>query len=374
MVSKREEQFKKTFLTGIGLPDPDFPEGAPTRAEIEAKEAFDRGDNLAAVDDPREIGTRGIKDPSITGTRFSIQGVDLTRDEFNQAEGLIRNRIPPDSGQFKFVSDAVKDAVGRSEVNFPSPFTSPAERAEGAAVEAEAQRVLSEEAPVRPDLTPEPRAGQGTPFLGGSIAVLQNILINKFKSGKSRLMSVKGFGGKEGLIMAELTKDLDPEELKFVAETEIEAEIFNEGLTVSEETGAIIDSIPFIPREVKPWIGGAELPSDNLNEVLKNINKNRELANRWEGWAATGEKDAGVALRAIEEIEQEVLRHEARAKLLINYSPELRFESDKIDGWETDILRTKEVINVAKARAIRGKIRDPTELELFLLIKRYEEE
>lgn len=168
-------------------------------------------------------------------------------------------------------------------------------------------------------------------------------------------------------------KNLRPEERRTAMETEIEREVFKEGVTANEKMGAFLESIG-LAGFAKGFLKlDLETPSGNVETIVNNIRKERRRATKYETWAKQGELDPDTAFRRIEEIEANVLRLEARIKLLAIYSATLRFNSDELNRIETEILNTKEVLLAGKTNALRGAITDPNEMMAFVTLKNLQE-
>jgi hypothetical protein len=80
-----------------------------------------------------------------------------------------------------------------------------------------------------------------------------------------------------------------------------------------------------------------------------------------------------VATEQLTDIENNVQRLESRLKLLINNSPELKFNSDLVNTYETEILLTREKIFQGKLNVLTGASVDPTELQILQQLRLDEE-
>ena len=223
------------------------------------------------------------------------------------------------------------------------------------AIEKEQGRITEEELPERGDLSPEFREGETAPVIGAEIAIIQNLLEDSARNGLLGDIGVKA--QKEGW--------LQPEVYKSLARTEIERKVYEEGITASEKFGAFVESIPVLGFIAKYTGGLVEDPYSNIQEMRKNIRKEKVRATNAMTLARTGEINPEIALETISDVEQEIWRLQSRIKLLANYSGQLRFNSDQINTIETEILAIQEVLLEAKLRAAEGAIQDPDELQYF---------
>ena len=80
-----------------------------------------------------------------------------------------------------------------------------------------------------------------------------------------------------------------------------------------------------------------------------------------------------VAQEQLKDIEDNVQRLESRLRVLINNSPELKFNSDLVNTYETEILLTREKIFQGKLNVLTGATQDPTELQILQQLMSQEE-
>lgn len=225
-------------------------------------------------------------------------------------------------------------------------------------IEDERQRLIDEETPQRRELDPATSALERVPVLGGTFGaikdVLQNVVLKTVPEGAFK----KAF--KENLGVAQ------PDELRTLALTEIERQEIEKGLTASEQFGALIEGIPVVGSLASKYAGGLiETPSDNAKQVKANILKERRRIANIETNVKLGYLPVSVAQEQIKDIEDNVQRLESRLKLLVNNSPELKFNSDLINTYETEILATREKALQAKQNILTGASQDPSEIAIL---------
>jgi len=219
-------------------------------------------------------------------------------------------------------------------------------------IEFERQRLIREEVPQRRELEPKAGFGETIPVFGGIIGVGRRFLqdaVQKF-TGKKIFKNVR----------------LEPEELKTVALTEIERQEIRRGLTFNEQFGAFVEGIPIAGSLLTNFAGGLiETPSENAREVKSNILKEKRRISNIETNVKLGYLPVPVAREQIIDIESNVQRLESRIRMLINNSPELRFNSDYVNTIETEILATREKAFQAKQNILTGATQDPMEIQLL---------
>jgi hypothetical protein len=222
------------------------------------------------------------------------------------------------------------------------------------------QQVMQEEQPMRRDLSPEARFGEKIPVIGGATSALQNVMSDTLK----KIPFLKNLVG-EGI--------LEPEILRNAALTEIEERVYQEGITASEKFGAFVEGIPIVGSLVNKYARDLiETPTGNVDTILRNIKQERARGTKYETWARTGVLDPAVAAQNIEDIGLNIQELESRIKLLINFSPSLRFNSDEVNRIETEILRTREILLESKLRAIQANPMTPEDYQLLSALSSFE--
>ena len=227
---------------------------------------------------------------------------------------------------------------------------------EEAAAEAEAKELLMEEKPERRSLAPEPILGEKIPVLGGMISTITNLAGIAVDKG---WLPKKGYYGIMG-------RNIDPEILRNDALTQIEKNVYDEGITASESFGAVIEGIPVVGGLVSKYVHGlVETPSGNVNTLVRQIRIEKGRATKTAEQARMGLIPPELASDMITDIELGLQRIESRIKYLVNFSPELRFNSDEVNRLEEEVLRAREYLLDAKARALLGGGAPPSDAAIF---------
>ena len=116
--------------------------------------------------------------------------------------------------------------------------------------------------------------------------------------------------------------------MRSAALTEIERQEIERNLTASEKFGAFVEGIPFFGSFAQKFAGGLiETPSENAREVKSNLLKEKRRIANIETNVKLGYLPVSVAQEQVRNIENEVQAGESRIKLLVNNSPELKFNS-----------------------------------------------
>ncbi len=190
-----------------------------------------------------------------------------------------------------------------------------------------------------------------------------------FIGGIARSFALQGFD----LATDDTDTSLDPirkqlgimttEEINELNISAIQKKELKKGLSASENVGSLIEGIPGA-KWLNKWLD-IETPRGNLEEVMQDIKAMKRPILKYGSDVRSGYMDKATATLKIDAAERYVISQEARLKLLILNSPSLEFNSDRVNGFETDILTVKEAIQQARIDAVDGKILDPTEREIY---------
>lgn len=211
-----------------------------------------------------------------------------------------------------------------------------------------------------------PIPGTETPLIGGVVTAGRNILADYLMSGAL---------GQKVADRAQATFDLNPEVLQTQARTEIEKKVYEEGVTASEKVGALIEGLGIGGAIRKLGLGDTiETPTGNVQELVNTIRTERGRATKYETWASQGIISPEVAQQQIDDIDLQIQRLESRIKLLTNYSPTLKYNSDGINKIEAEILRSREVIGAARIRAGGGQLSEADDLAYLNALQSFDNE
>jgi len=211
-----------------------------------------------------------------------------------------------------------------------------------AILEEERQAQILKE-PVRRELDPVTNELEIIPVIGPPLNFIQRLIKSKLpflaKNDDPRLTEVT------------------PEELRTVALTEIERIEIEKGLTDSEKFGQLAEALNI--GELAKWIpglSGAEKPSENVQTTVSTLRQLKTRARDVISNAETGDLTRSQAEERIRVIEEDLQRGESRIKMLIQNSPELKFNSDGVNFIEGKILETRIILQDGKLAAITGAI------------------
>jgi hypothetical protein len=155
--------------------------------------------------------------------------------------------------------------------------------------------------------------------------------------------------------------ELEPETLKTQALTQIERNEIQKGLTRSEQFGSFVESL---------GLGGltnfaAEKPSENVQTILRQLRTAKTRATDAETKVRQGIYTQTYGEEVITNIENDIQRFESRMKLLIQNSPELKFNSDGVNFIEEKIFEARERLFSARINMLEGQTKDPTEIQVL---------
>jgi len=205
------------------------------------------------------------------------------------------------------------------------------------------------------DISPEYRPGQEVPVLGAGGVTIGNVLLDKIVNPIWKKIS----GENPNLV-------LEPENVRSAAIRQIEQDAIDEGVTWSESFGAVVEGIPLVGSLVSKYASGLiETPSGNVNTITQEIGQARTKAMKWESWANQGIISQNVLEENLNQMDTDIIKLEARIKVLANFSPELRYNSDGINLIEEKILNAKEVIWAIRLRQAKNVPQSPSDYDLL---------
>lgn len=222
----------------------------------------------------------------------------------------------------------------------------------------EQEQLLLEETPKRQELDPMAIMGETIPFVGSAITA--GVGIGDFVKRKLG-------------IETQQQKNFNPEDFRNAELAAIAKEEIDRGITLNEAFGAYVEMLPTGDSVLGvSFAKTLEQPSDNAAQVATNIRKIKRQISNIETNARMGYLPVATAQEQIDDMERNIVRLETRLKSLTNASPSLRFNSDLVNTYETEILVVKEKMLQAKLNIIQGKITDPNEMDIFLKEKALE--
>ena len=221
-------------------------------------------------------------------------------------------------------------------------------------IEEGRQRLISEEMPERVSLAPPELGATTWPLVGGIARQVAQRMID---------LAAPGDGKTKQAIKKQLGFATE-EDIRQMAISDIQKKELEKGLTTSEKLGSLIEGLPGA-KWLNKWFD-VETPRGNLEEVMQDIKGMRRSIMNIETNVKTGWMPLEVAQLKIKTIEDYINYQEQRLKLLIINSPSLEFNTDRIIGFETDILIVRERLFQAKLNILAGAEKDPTMMDAYL--------
>lgn len=225
----------------------------------------------------------------------------------------------------------------------------------------EKQRILQETGqPVRRELDPTLEQGEATPLIGPL-----RVKARKAVSGFLKDTAFRNFVDKFNPREQEEFFQLEPEILRTAALTEIEKNEIEKGLTASENFGSFIESL---------GLGGlsnfaAEKPSENVQTLLKRIKTAKTEATNAEIKVKDGTWRKTYGQEVIDTQKNRIQEVESRIKLLLQDSPEFKFDSDGVNFIEDKILEARGRLFSAEINIISGEAQDPSEIQILIALQ-----
>ena len=145
-----------------------------------------------------------------------------------------------------------------------------------------------------------------------------------------------------------------------------------------------------VGTKLEPWVGDlkvididiggyanklSRMPKQEAEEIVAALKETEGIISGMTDAAAQGELgNPNEVLRDIADYEEDIYRLEARLKVLILSSVELRANPEKVNEIEVAIQSAKETTFEAKQRAAEGSLVTPTNEQLYFKLKRIKEE
>lgn len=310
---KPRDTEKENCLNGGGLWD-EATRTCQTPIQPSRKPVVEQNDPIIKLPD----GTEQIQTPEM----LAAEKLDI--DRTNAAKGGIGGR---EAGEIKERTDAI---------------------------EAERQELLAND-PVRRELDPVTNVLETIAPVGALLNNLQLAIKDRVPFLRDKLLTDVRF-------------EITPEELRTAALTEIERQEIERGLTQSEKFGRFAESLTI--GQFSKWVPGissAEKPSGNVQEILKSLRQLKTRARDIDSRVSSGRLTRAQAEERIRMVENELQAGESRMRLLIQNSPELKFNSDGVNFIEGKVLETRIILQDARASAITGQIKDAQTSDAELL-------
>ena len=158
---------------------------------------------------------------------------------------------------------------------------------------------------------------------------------------------------------------MSPQDLKTIALSEIERNEIEAGLTQSEQFGSFVESLS---------LGGlsnfaAEKPSENVQTILRRVKTAKTRATNAEIKVKDGTWRQSYGEEVIDGIENDLQSMESRMKMLIQNSPELKFDSDGVNFIEDKIFEARERLFSARINMVSGATQDPSEIQVLIALQ-----
>jgi len=227
------------------------------------------------------------------------------------------------------------------------------------------QEALRGEEPVRRQLDPTRIEGEETAVIGPLGALIAKQIF-KTQADILRTLDIAGTGDiKSKEEINEILTAIRPEELKTLALTEIEKNEIEKGLTQSEKFGEFVEALNL--GGLSSW--AAEKPSENVQTILRELRTEKTIATNAEIKVKDGTWRRAYGEEVIRTSEQNIQRMESRIKLLVQNSPELKFNSDGVNFIENRILEARQRLFAAKINIASGPAQDPSELQILIALQ-----
>ena len=325
---------------------PEQQQGIFTPKKTPEQECIDKGGKwngskciMPSEEVKKEVKAKEIKQD----TGFQIGNEVVSEKEYYRIKSLLPGAEGGSRGEL--VSEEDRETAAALDVT-------PEQRAA-----EEEQAALQAHPPERRELDPYVTELEKKPVYGPILTSIKDVMTDVFLSKDFR----EKYGDRQGFSRY----DLKPEELRTLALTQIEKNEIEAGLTRSELFGSYMESLS---------LGGlsdfiAEKPSENVQTILKELKTEKTRATNAEIKVKDGTWRKEYGEEVITEIDSNIQRMESRIKMLIQNSPELKFNSDGVNFIELKIYEARERLFAAKINMVTGATKDPTDIEILLSLQ-----
>jgi len=233
-----------------------------------------------------------------------------------------------------------------------------------AAIKEEQKRMETEESPIRPKLDPivdaglggDPQAIGGEQFpIIGPLGTFMKRLVNKNRENYKAYFPELGEG------MEDFTDGLNEQQLMEIGLLGIENAPTRE-LSASENTGQFIEALSL--GDLSNFV--AEKPAENVRTIIKSLRVLKTRSTDAEMKVKRGTWSQTKANAEIDLIDEELNQALYDLKLLIQNSPEYKFNSDGVNYIESKIYEAQSRNFDAKLAILEGKTSDPTEIQVLM--------
>ena len=139
--------------------------------------------------------------------------------------------------------------------------------------------------------------------------------------------------------------EASPDEIKTATErfdlNDVDLEVIKSGEADVSKMGQLIETLPFIPRELKKFVPAFSSPSKKVTDIQATLVKTNDNINLWSDLAASNPQTASRYIKLIKDAEKEVLRMESRIKIMTIQSPDLQANPEQITLIEASITEIK---------------------------------
>ncbi|KKM78212.1 hypothetical protein LCGC14_1362310, partial [marine sediment metagenome] len=113
----------------------------------------------------------------------------------------------------------------------------------------------------------------------------------------------------------------------------------------------------------------AEKPSENIQTILRTLKIQKTRATNAELKVKDGTYRRPYGEEVINDVEGKIQEVESRIKLLLQDSPEFKFDSDGVNFIESKIFEARERLFTAKINIISGETNDPSEIQVLIALQ-----
>ncbi len=190
------------------------------------------------------------------------------------------------------------------------------------------------------------------PIISPSIRSLRNqAVLNSLGDKKIKNMGLEEFRNSP--------ESIEEPMLNKIITNEIDLEVLKSGEAKASQLGILIESIPVVGSLSRKYIGGLiKTPSREVDEIVSQLKDIETDVNQQGGWSKEGSLNPAIAIKNINNYEQQVQILESKIKFLIIQSSELQSSPEEVNKIQQQIRSLYSVISNARSQAAGAYISD----------------
>lgn len=288
-----------------------------------------------AIKKQQEQGKTNIVQPNDPTTYQIGETVFKNKADYDKAKALIEVRTPTGSQQLQKVTPEIKRTVEASNVF---------EAQQGRATEQQIAAINAQSEQEKQDIINNQLKFADT----SSDLSVPSIERNTF----SKVPVLGASGG----VLANVATDFEAKrEAKRRANSAIQREVFEKGVSANDKFGAVVESIPIVGALINKYAKGIiSTPKGDVDNFVSQLNQVYTQAREEQKYAKLSPEFKDMALSNLDDANENIEELEAKIKLASIYSAELRANPEDLELIERKIANTRAKLLRIRINIISG--------------------